>query len=413
MKYTFKDTLRACYLGFITLAIVNNLAPLFFVIFHDNYGLSFEKIGRLVLVNFTTQLITDLIAIKYIDRVGYRLAGILSHLFSFIGLIGLAIFPLIFKSPFLGIILAVIIYAIGGGLNEVIISPIVESLPGDAKASTMSLLHSFYCWGQLGVVIISTIFIKLFGNRFWSILPIIWSIIPLYNIFNFIKIPLMPMLAHDEKLPVKKLMKSKTFLIAIVLMVSAGAAELTMSQWASLFAEKGLGVSKMIGDLLGPALFALLMGTGRLLHGFFGDKINLNKALIYSSILCIICYLTTVFSKNPFLGLFSCALCGLSVSLMWPGTLSLTALKFPKGGAAMFAILALFGDLGASLGPWTAGLISDISQNFPFIIDYARRNSFNSEQMGLKAGLFVALIFPIILFLGVLIIKNEKIEEEV
>ncbi|HZJ56790.1 MAG TPA: MFS transporter [Clostridia bacterium] len=409
MKPTYKNTLYACYLGFITLAIVNNFAPLLFVIFHDEFGISFEKIGRLILVNFTTQMVVDFLAIRYVDKIGYRMAAVLSHLFSVLGLISLGIFPLIFPSPYMGVAVAVVIYAIGGGLNEVIISPIVESLPGEAKASAMSLLHSFYCWGQLAVVVITTILIKLLGTQIWYILPVFWALIPIYNLFNFIRVPLMPTVSGDEKTPITKLLSSRIFLIAILLMISAGASELTMSQWSSLFAEKGLGVSKMVGDILGPALFAVFMGIGRVAYGVWGQKIDLKKVLMCSSILCILCYGAAVFIKLPIVSLLGSSLCGLAVSLMWPGTISLSAQMYPMGGTAMFSILALFGDVGASLGPWLAGFVSDLAQRSPGLLAIGKANALNPEQLGLKVGLFTAMIFPIILFVGIKLLRKERL----
>lgn len=408
MKSTYRDTLHACYLGYITQAIVINLAPLLFVIFHDNFSISFEKIGRLILINFTTQIITDTLAIKYVDRVGYRSAAVLAHFFAFLGLVGLGILPLLLPNAYTGLAIAVIIYAIGGGLIEVIISPIVESLPGDAKASAMSLLHSFYCWGQLAVVFITTLIIKIFGNHVWNILPILWAIIPAYNLFKFMRVPLMPIISEEERIPIKGLLSSHLFIIALVLMMSAGASELTMSQWSSLFAEKGLKVSKLVGDLLGPALFAFFQASGRTIYGIWGHKIDLRKALMASSILCIICYGVTVFVQLPIMALMGCALCGLSVSLMWPGTLNLSAERFPNGGTAMFGMLAVFGDIGASLGPWTAGLVSDLAQKSHRLLAFGQAANLDSEQLGLKVGLLTGMIFPLMMFIGIFFMKREK-----
>ena len=408
MKATYKDTLHACYLGYITQAIVNNLAPLFFVIFHDNFHISFEKIGRLILINFTTQIITDILAIKYVDRIGYRSAAVLAHFFAFFGLVGLGILPLLLPDPYIGLAIAVIVYAIGGGLIEVIISPIVESLPGDAKASAMSLLHSFYCWGQLAVVLITTLIIKIFGNQIWNLLPILWSIIPAYNLFKFMRVPLMPIISEEERIPIKGLLSSHLFIIALVLMMSAGASEITMSQWSSLFAEKGLQVPKVVGDLLGPALFAFFQAVGRTIYGVWGHKIDLRKALMSSSILCILCYGVTVFVQLPIIALLGCALCGLSVSLMWPGTLSLSAEKFPNGGTAMFGVLAVFGDIGASFGPWMAGFVSDLAQKSNSLLALGQTVNLDSEQLGLKVGLFTAMIFPLLMLIGISFMKKDK-----
>lgn len=412
MKYTYKHTLKACYVGYITQAIVNNLAPILFIIFQQQFHISFEEIGRLILVNFATQTLADIVAIKYVDKLGYRRSAILAHIFCALGLIGLSILPQLIQSPYIGLIVAVMIYALGGGILEVLVSPIVESIPGDEKASAMSLLHSFYCWGQMGVVFITTILLKLIGNDMWTIIPIIWAVIPIYNGFKFTKIPLMPPLPQEEQIPIKTLLKSKYILIAFMLMLCAGASELTMSQWSSIFAEKGLNVQKVIGDIAGPCMFAILMGTGRALYGIWGSKINLKNALLGTGILCVLCYIVTVFSPWPVLSLIACAICGLSVSLMWPGTFSLSAKMYPKGGTAMFGMLAIFGDLGASIGPWLAGFISDIAQKSSKITEIGQVYSINVDQLGLKSGLFVSTFFPIILVVGILLMKGKKEREE-
>ncbi|HEY5583023.1 MAG TPA: MFS transporter [Ruminiclostridium sp.] len=413
MSYTYKQTLHACYFGYITQAIVNNLAPLLFIVFQNQFNISFEMIGRLILINFGTQLIVDALAVKLVDKIGYRVSIVLAHIFSAVGLIALGILPNIITSPYNGLIIAVVIYAVGGGLIEVLVSPIVDSLPGDAKASAMSLLHSFYCWGQVGVVLISTILLKLMGNNTWYILPILWSLVPIYNLIKFVKVPLMPAVSEHEKMPIKQLLNSKLFLIALILMMSAGASEQAMSQWASLFAEKGLQVPKLMGDLLGPCLFAVLMGIGRTIYGVWGHKIHLKKALFASAALCISCYAVTVFVQIPIISLLSCALCGFSVALMWPGVFSMTAERYPKGGTAMFAMLAIFGDLGCSVGPWLSGVISDLAQKSSKLIELGVTNGLNSEQLGLKSGMLIAVIFPLIMLLGIAIFREKKKSSEV
>jgi fucose permease len=407
LKYTFKHTLRACYTGFITQAVVNNLAPLLFIIFQDKYSISFEKLGRLVLINFGTQIIADYIAAKYADRIGYRKAAVLAHIFCAVGLICLGILPGIIPNAYTGLMIAGVIYAAGGGFIEVLISPIVDSLPGDAKASAMSLVHSFYCWGQMAVVLVTTLLLKALGADIWFILPVMWSLIPIYNLFQFLKVPLMPTVHEDEKTPLRELFRTRTFILALILMMCAGASELTMSQWSSLFAEKGLQVPKMIGDLLGPFLFALFMGLGRSLYGVFGHKINLRSALVISGALCVICYAVTIFVQIPVISLLGCAVCGLSVSVMWPGTVSLTAGAWPKGGTAMFGLLAIFGDLGAAVGPWLAGLISDLTLQLRDITDIGQAYGLNPDQLGLKAGLLSAIIFPIMLTVGVFMLRKK------
>lgn len=409
MKHTYKNTLYACYTGFITQAVVNNLAPILFIIFQDEYHISFEMIGRLILFNFGTQIAADFLAARYADRIGYRKAAVAAHFFCAAGLICLGILPAIMPNPYMGLVISVMIYAIGGGFIEVLISPIVDSLPGDAKASAMSLLHSFYCWGQMGVVLLTTLLLKVLGTDIWFILPILWALIPIYNLFQFLKVPLMPAVAEEEKTPLKKLFKKKTFVIALILMMCAGSSELTMSQWSSLFAEKGLQVPKLVGDLLGPCLFAALMGIGRTIYGALGHKIHLKSSLLVSSAFCVVCYAVTIFIQIPVISLLGSALCGLSVSLMWPGTLSLTSEEFPKGGTAMFGLLAIFGDLGASVGPWLAGLVSDLSQHSDKVLSIGEAYGLNPDQLGLKAGLLSAIVFPIILFIGISFLKKDKL----
>jgi fucose permease len=408
VTYTYKHTLYACYLGYITQAIVNNLAPLLFVIFQDQFGISFEMIGRLILLNFGMQIVVDALAARYVDRIGYRTAAVAAHLFSAAGLVGLSVLPRLMPSPYVGLSMAVVIYAIGGGLIEVLISPIVQSLPGDAKASAMSLLHSFYCWGQMGVVLVTTILIRAFGAGIWYVLPLLWALVPLYNLVRFVQVPLMPPLADGQQLSFRQLLTSNAFVIALILMMCAGSSELTMSQWSSLFAEKGLRVSKLMGDLMGPCLFAVFMGVGRTIYGVWGHKIHLEKALMASGALCVACYALTVFSRNPLLGLLGCAVCGFSVSLMWPGTLSLTADTYPRGGTAMFGLLAIFGDVGGSVGPWMAGVVSDVAQRSSGLAALGAANNWNMEQLGLKVGLLIAMIFPLILFAGIILLRRAR-----
>lgn len=411
MKYTYKHTLHACYTGLITQAAVNNLAPLLFVIFQNQFGISLEQVGRLILFNFGVQIAADFFAAKYVDRIGHRRSIVAAHLLCALGLIALSVLPHILPSPYIGLIIAVMIYAVGGGLLEVLVSPIVDSLPGEEKESAMSLLHSFYCWGQVGVVLITTLLIKAFGSDFWGVLPVLWSLIPLYNLVQFLKVPLMPPVPHEKRMPMKRLFQSKFFVIALIIMLCAGASELTMSQWASLFAEKGLHVSKVYGDLLGPCLFAVFMGIGRTIYGIWGSKINIKNALLACSALCVVCYATTVFAPWPVLSLFGCAFCGFSVSLMWPGTFSLTAEKYTVGGTAMFGLLAMFGDLGCAAGPWLAGVVSDYSQRSQAAIAIAQSSGLDMIQLGLKCGLLVAILFPITLFICVLFFKFSRAKE--
>jgi Fucose permease len=408
VEATYRFTLRSCYLGYISQAIVNNLAPLLFVVFREEFGLSLEMVGRLVLINFGTQIAADFLALRYADRIGYRASAVLAHAFCAAGLVSLALLPRLCASPYVGLCIAVVVYAIGGGIIEVLVSPIVDSLPGEAKASAMSLLHSFYCWGQVGVVLVTTILVKVLGSGSWPLLPLLWALLPLYNLFRFLKAPLIPPIPEAEKTKAASLFRSSSFYLLMLLMICAGASELTMSQWSSLFAEKGLGLPKLLGDILGPCLFAVFMGIGRSIYGFYGHRIPLKGAMLGSAALCVACYATTIFAPLPMLSLLGCSLCGFSVSLMWPGTFSLGSQAFPRGGTAMFGVLAVCGDLGAALGPWAAGLAADLAAKLPQAASFGGAGG---DSFGLKAGLLVATAFPILLFAGVTALRRTRSKE--
>lgn len=388
---SYKHTLISCYVGYITQAIVNNLTPLLFLTFRKEYGLSIEEIALFTTVNFCTQLLIDLLSTKLIDIIGYRAAAVIAHLMAALGLIAIPILPNLLPTPLAGFLLAVIIYAIGGGLLEVIVSPIVEACPTKHKESVMSMLHSFYCWGQVGVVLLATVYFRLIGIEHWSYVFCIAAMIPIFNMLYFMKVPIFPLVQENSGLSIKTLFSSTIFWIFLLLMVCAGASELSMSQWASAFAESGLHVSKTVGDLAGPCTFALLMGFSRLIFARFGMKISLAKAMIASGILCVLSYLITALSSNALLGLVGCALCGFSVGIFWPGTFSLASKTLRNGGTAMFAILALAGDLGCAAGPTFVGIVSA---------------GFKGD---LHKGLLMAVIFPLILLIGLFCyVKTKK-----
>lgn len=406
--YTYRHTTYSCYRGYITQAIINNLAPLLFIIFRTSFGITYEQLGLLVLANFAVQLLTDIWATRYADVVGYRKCMVIAHALCTLGLIALGILPLALPSHYLGLILAVALYAIGGGLLEVIVSPIVEALPNENKEASMSLLHSFYCWGQMIVVFLSTLVISIIGRDLWFILPIAWSLFPLYNMFQFMHVPILPLVKQGKGMKLKDLLSAPTFYLTILLMVCAGAGELTMSQWSSMFAEKGIGVPKLLGDLLGPGLFALFMAIGRTIYGHYGERLPLRSCLAGSSILCVLTYLVTVFSTNPVISLLACSLTGLSVSLMWPGTFSVASAAFPRGGTLLFGILAIFGDVGCSVGPWLAGKISDAVEQGNLTPNLWAGNGFNLEQIGLRSGLLAAVIFPALMLAGLLLFRKKR-----
>ncbi|MCI5650074.1 MAG: MFS transporter [Fusicatenibacter sp.] len=390
-KLTYNHTIIACFIGYIVQAIVNNFVPLLFLTFHKTYGIPMSSITLLITFNFGLQLLIDFLSAGFIDRIGYRASAILAHVFAAAGLILLTILPDLLPDPFFGLLLAVMIYAVGGGLLEVLVSPIVEACPTDHKESAMSLLHSFYCWGHVGVVLLSTAYFAVFGTANWKYLALIWALIPLANALFFANVPIASLIAEDEKgMTLKELAFQKVFWVMMLLMVCAGACEQAVSQWASTLAEAGLGVSKSVGDLAGPMLFAVLMGTSRALYGKFGEKLPLRKCMVLSGILCIISYLLISLSPSPLLAFAGCGLCGFSVGILWPGTFSMASASLRRGGTVMFAMLALAGDLGCSGGPTYVGFLSGIFEN------------------NLKMGILCACIFPVLLLTGIFLLIQMK-----
>ncbi len=390
MAQNYRKTVIACYLGFVTQAITANFAPLLFLTFHNNYSIPLGKIALISSVFFVTQLIVDVLCAKFADKIGYRKCVVGSQLMSAVGLIGLAFLPELLPDPFTGIIISTVIYAVGSGLTEVLVSPIVEACPFEHKEAAMSLLHSFYCWGSVGVILISTLFFALFGIENWKWLSCAWAIIPFINMFNFSSCPIEHPVEDGEGMGIKGLLKVPLFWLAIVLMICAGASELSMAQWASAFAESALGLSKSVGDIAGPCLFAVTMGISRTIYGKYGDKLDLMKFMIGSGCLCLVCYVTASTASIPMLGLLGCIMCGFSVGIMWPGAISICSAKIPSGGTAMFALLAMAGDMGGALGPWIVGNIT--------------QSAGDNMQKGMLAG----CVFPIVLTLVLLIMKNSK-----
>lgn len=384
----YRKTLIACYMGFVTQAIAANFAPLLFLTFHKSYGIPLGKIALISSVFFITQLIVDILCARFADVIGYRKCVVGSQLLSAVGLVGLAFLPQVTANPFTGIIISTILYAIGSGLTEVLVSPIVEACPFEHKEAAMSLLHSFYCWGAVGVILLSTLFFSLFGIENWKVLSCIWAVIPLCNVFNFAVCPIEHPTEDGKGLSIGSLLKIPLFWLAILLMICAGASELSMAQWASAFAESALGLSKSMGDITGPCMFAVTMGISRSLYGKYGEKLDLMKFMIGSGALCLGCYLIASLSQLPLAGLAGCMICGFSVGIMWPGTISICSAKIPSGGTAMFALLAMAGDMGGALGP---AIVGNISQN-----------AGDDIQKGLLAG----CVFPAVLVISVLFVKK-------
>ena len=391
MKPNYRRTMYACFVGYIVQAIINNFVPLLFVTFQKSYGIPLTEITVLITVNFIIQLVVDVASAWFVDRIGYRASMIAAHIFCTAGLVLLTVLPEILPDPFLGILLAVFVYAIGGGLLEVLVSPIIEACPTDNKEKAMSLLHSFYCWGHVGVVLLSTAFFALFGVENWKVLAIIWALVPAVNMLVFTKTPIYSLTENDEKgMTVRELFSKKTFWLFMLMMLCAGASEQSVSQWASTLAEQGLGISKTVGDLAGPMTFAILMGTARLIYGRFGDRMNLNRFMQYSCILCIASYLCIGLVPIPALGLVGCAVCGFSVGILWPGTFSKASASLRGGGTLMFAMLALAGDMGCSGGPTMVGFISSLFEN------------------NLRIGILSAIVFPVLLLIGVSLIRKRR-----
>ena len=394
MKNNYKMTMYACFIGYVVQAVVNSFVPLLFVTFQTEYHIPLTQITLLITVNFVIQLVVDLLSAGFVDKIGYRASAIIAHACAGTGIFLLTILPELFSNPFYGILLAVMVYAIGGGLIEVLISPILEACPTDNKESAMSLLHSFYCWGCTGVVLLSTLFFALFGTSHWKILALIWVLLPASNLILFTKVPIYSLHEEGESgMSISELFRVKVFWLLMAMMLCAGASEQAVSQWASTFAEKGLHIQKTVGDLVGPMMFSVLMGLSRLIYGKYGEKLNLDRFMKGSCVLCVASYLCISLVPVPIVGLIGCAICGFSVGIMWPGTFSKASAAIKRGGTVLFAMLALAGDLGCSGGPTLVGFVS---------------SAFSGN---LRLGILTAIVFPVLLLAGLctfsrLVVKN-------
>lgn len=394
MKNNYKMTMYACFIGYIVQAVVNSFVPLLFVTFQTEYHIPLTQITLLITVNFVIQLVVDLLSAGFVDKIGYRASAIIAHACAGTGIFLLTILPELFSYPFYGILLAVMVYAIGGGLIEVLISPVLEACPTDDKESAMSLLHSFYCWGCTGIVLLSTLFFSVFGTSHWKILALIWVLLPTANLILFTKVPIYSL--HEEgesRMSISELFRVKVFWLLMAMMLCAGASEQAVSQWASTFAEKGLHIQKTVGDLVGPMMFSVLMGLSRLIYGKYGEKLNLDRFMKESCVLCVASYLCISLVPVPIVGLIGCAICGFSVGIMWPGTFSKASAAIKRGGTILFAMLALAGDLGCSGGPTLVGFVS---------------SAFSGN---LRLGILTAIVFPVLLLAGLctfsrLVVKN-------
>lgn len=388
-RISYTSTKIASYVGLFVQAIVNNFLPILFIALQDVYNIGYEKLGRIIMFNFITQLVTDILTPKIVGVLGYRKTAFMCQGFAALGLSLLSFLPRIMPDPYVGIVISVTVYAFASGLMEVILSPLVEMLPTMNKSGNMSILHSFYCWGQAVTALVTTFLVSLFGYANWMYIPIIWAIVPFINMFSFLKVPIIEPEPERKSDSLKKLLSSPLFRCFMVMMLCAGASEIAMAEWASMFAQQALGVSKVIGDLAGPCAFAIFMGTGRLLYARFAERVSFRKTVMVLSALCAACYLTAAFVNIPLLALISCALCGFTVSVMWPGTYSAGSKAFPHGDAVMFSVFAMCGDLGCCLGPWILGIIADIKS--------------------LHTGFAVTAVFPVIMLItAIFFFKEDK-----
>ncbi len=400
MQTKYRATWRACYWGATIQALAINVVPLFFVTLQTRYAVSFEELGRLVLINFATQLLVDFLSLYFVDRVGYRTCFLIAHGTVAAGFVLFGVLPQVLPDAYAGMVLATLVYSVGSGLLEVLISPMADALPSDNKATALTLVHAFYPLGQVVGIFITTVVLWVCGREYWWAVIIAWAVVPLGNLVRGLRLYFPPVETVTERGGLRGLFRSRYFWVALVAMMCAGASEQAMAQWASLFAEQALGVPKLFGDLLGPLLFALFMGIGRFWYGRAGEHIPLQPVLILSAVLSAACYVVAVVSPFPLLALLGCALCGLSVSLMWPGTLSHTASQMAHGGTALFACMAMAGDTGCSLGPWLTGLVSDVVQH--------AYTGVNAAEYGLKAGLLAAAAFPLMMLVFLLGLRRKQ-----
>lgn len=387
-QLSFKHTQLACSLAYISQAVTTSFLPLLFIRLQKQFGFSFAQLTLLITITFLSEIIIDASSPLFINKIGYRKAMAAANLFSAAGIAGLAVLPHIMPNPYSGFIVCVILYSIGGGFDEVLVSPIVEACPTKNKVRAMALLHSSYCWGCVLVILASTLFFKIFGIEKWYIMAVVWAVIPLLNAVYFCFVPIRTIEEEKGRGKFSDMLKKPVFWVMCAAMICAGASELAMSQWASAFAEAGLHISKTAGDLLGPCAFAILMGISRVLYSRFDDKADLSTIMMGCCVICIAAYFMAAFGKNPVVALIGCCLCGLAVAPMWPGTFSLAAKHIPNASTAMFAVFALAGDAGCTVGPTIVGFVSGASEN------------------NISRGLLCSAVFPLLMLVCLVLIKR-------
>lgn len=395
-KLSFNHTKAACYIGSISQSIVCGFLPLLFVIFNQDYGIPLAMVTLFSTVNFVIQLIMDFTSLFYIDRVSYRKTIVAAHLLAAFGFLFLGLAAPKIKNIYPAILFSVVLFSAGGGLSEVLLSPIIEGCPSDNKAATMSLLHSMFAFGSVGVILVTNILLFVLGKANWHYIATLWAAIPLFNAGYFMLVPINRIVESDKRMPLSRLFKRKSFLVFVLIMFCSGATEIAMSQWASAFAESSLGVSKAVGDILGPCVFASMMALSRVMYSKLADRINLAKYLMLCGIMTVGCFLTAALSPIKLAALLACGFCGFAVGIIWPGTVSLSAKTYPSGGAAMFGALALAGDVGCTAGPTVVGFVASL---------------FGGE---LRRGLLISCIFPVLLVVStVLLMQRVKKHPEI
>ena len=400
----YKLTKNACYLTGMTMAISANLSPLLFLIFRDMYNLSYTLLGFLVVINFFTQLFIDLIFTFFTKYFDIHKAVRTTPLVVFVGLVLYAALPRFFPElAFLWIMVGTVIFSIASGLSEVLLSPVIATIPSETPEREMSKLHSMYAWGVVGVVIVSTLFLSVFGGRNWMYLALFWSIVPFVAFLMFLKakLPQMDNFGGEQK---QTKIFSKGIILCTLCIFFGGASECTMSQWASGFIENAIGVPKVYGDVIGVALFAALLGTGRILYSKYGRKII--NILLYGMLGASACYFTASLSLSPVVGVIACALTGIFTSMLWPGTLIYVEEKFDNVGVAIYALMAAGGDMGASVAPQLLGIVSDKFSLTSFALNISKIFNISVEQVGMRAGLLLTGLFPVMGVLCILCMKK-------
>ncbi len=413
MKNRFTRIKIACYSSNVTQAIVINLSPLLFITFRDIYGLSYSSLGFLILINFLSQLAIDIVFTLFSHKFNIPLTVKLMPVFSMTGLLIYGFSPLIFgEAVYAGLIIGTVVFSAGSGLGEVLLSTIFGAIPADNPDREMSKLHSVYAWGSVFSVLTTTFMIYILGDKLWPVIPIVYSLLPLFSFLMYLNAEL-PLMETPEKLSgTLGLFKNQTVWICVAAIFFGSVAENIMSQWSSGFLERGLGITKLYGDILGVAGFALMLGIARTLYANFGRKIE--RVLLLGGIGACFSFLLCIISNNPVVCIFACALAGLSTSMLWPGSLIVAAEKMPTAGVFVYAVMAAGGDLGASLGPQLVGLVTDTAMLSPTLLAFAERLSLTPDQFGMKLGYAVGMLFPlagIIIYAHLIKSKNRQLKK--